>query len=222
MKYLLILSLFVSSFATAQDKVTVRHGDTLFLVSHTYITTPDSLWRCTFVFPDSVCAWVPYNRIVSTTKDSVQLNKFTTSTLPNTANFINNTALSPYAPGSRLNDSTAALRLWASGQFNSNAQVGISAASATTGTIAIPMTHRILTVVPTGAITFNASAGVPGQTVTFRVTTSGTTSFVITFGTNFKKAGTLATGTTSGRIFAVSFLWDGTQWLEIGRTAAQT
>lgn len=39
-------------------------------------------------------------------------------------------------------------------------------------------------------------------------------------GTNFRKAGTLATGTTSARFFSVTFIClDGTIWQEIARTA---
>lgn len=103
---------------------------------------------------------------------------------------------------------------------------GISAAaatSATTGTMTVNMTTSIVTITPTGACTFNASGGVAGQIVTFAVTTSGTTSFVLTFGTNFRKVGTLATGTVSARFFSVTFICiNGTTWQEIARTAAQT
>jgi hypothetical protein len=52
------------------------------------------------------------------------------------------------------------------------------------------------------------------------ILTSGTTSFTITFGTGFKPVGTLATGTTAARIFAISFISDGTNLYETGRTAA--
>lgn len=100
---------------------------------------------------------------------------------------------------------------------------GAAAAPATTGTMTINMTSSVITITPTGACTFNASGGVAGQIVTFSITTSGTTSFTLTFGTNFRKVGTLATGTTSARFFAVTFRCiDGTIWQEIGRTAAQT
>lgn len=100
---------------------------------------------------------------------------------------------------------------------------GSAATSATTGTITVPMTSSIITVTPTGNMTFNATGGVAGQIVTFSITTSGVTSFVLTFGTNFRKTGTLATGTTSARFFTVTFrCLDGTTWTEIGRTAAQT
>lgn len=103
------------------------------------------------------------------------------------------------------------------------ALTGTAATPATTGTMTVPMNTAIITITPTGACTFNASGGVAGQIVTFSITTSGTTSFVLTFGTNFRKVGTLATGTTNARFFAVTFRCiNGTIWQEISRTAAQT
>jgi hypothetical protein len=102
--------------------------------------------------------------------------------------------------------------------------LGSTAAPATTGTMTINMgTHRVITITPSGACTFNASGGTAGHEVTFAITTSGTTSRTLTWGTNFRKAGTLATGTTAARFFAVSFVCiDGTIWQETARTAVQT
>lgn len=106
------------------------------------------------------------------------------------------------------------------------AQGGISgaqAAPATTGTMTINMTASVITITPTGAVTFNASGGVAGEIVTFSITTSGTTSFILTWGSNFRKTGTLATGITSARFFTVSFVClDGTVWSEVSRTAVQS
>jgi len=102
---------------------------------------------------------------------------------------------------------------------------GNSAATpATTGTMTVNMTTDIITITPTGACTFNAVAGgVIGRKVTFVITTSGTTSYTLTWGTNYRKTGTLATGTTSARFFAVSFMYVATNiWQEIARTAVQT
>lgn len=98
-----------------------------------------------------------------------------------------------------------------------------AAAPATTGTMTVNMTSDIITITPTGACTFNASGGRTGRIITFSITTSGTTSFTLTWGTNFRKVGTLATGTTSARFFAVTFrCLNGTTWQEICRTAVQT
>lgn len=99
--------------------------------------------------------------------------------------------------------------------------IGASAAtSATTGTMTVNMTTEMITITPTNACTFNASGGVAGQRVTFIVTTSGVSSFTLTWGTNYRTVGTLATGTTTAKKFCVSFVYDGSLWLETGRTAA--
>lgn len=100
---------------------------------------------------------------------------------------------------------------------------GKAATSATTGTMTVSMTTRLVTITPTGDCTFNAgSGGLVGQRLTFLITTSGTTSRILTFGTSFHKTGTLATGTTSARFFTVTFISDGTIWWEQCRTAVQT
>lgn len=107
--------------------------------------------------------------------------------------------------------------------FANGGFTGSAATSATTGAMTVTMNTRLITITPTGACTFNASGGVTGQVITFLVTTSGVSSFVLTFGTNFRSVGTLATGTTSARFFSVSFICvNGTTWQEIGRTAVQT
>lgn len=136
-----------------------------------------------------------------------------TVTLPNNA--VNNAMLA----GS-IDASTKLINVlpYSSGGISASA-----ATSATTGVMTVNMTSSMITITPTGACTFNASGGVTGQRVTFLITTSGTTSFVLTFGTNFRKVGTLATGTTSARFFSVTFIClNGTTWQEIARTAAQT
>jgi hypothetical protein len=54
------------------------------------------------------------------------------------------------------------------------------------------------------------------------ILTSGTSSYTVTFGTGFKPTATLATGTSSGKIFVINFISDGTNLYEAGRTAAMT
>jgi hypothetical protein len=100
--------------------------------------------------------------------------------------------------------------------------MGIAATSATTGTISVAMDSAIKTITPTGACTFNATGGTVGQEVSFFITTAGVSSFVLTWGTNFRKTGTLTTGTTAARFFTVTFRFDGTVWWEIARTPVQT
>jgi hypothetical protein len=97
-----------------------------------------------------------------------------------------------------------------------------AATSVTTGTMTTNLTGLgVITITPTGDSTFNATGGYAGQYCSFVITTSGVTSFNLTFGTNFKSAGVLATGTSSGKVFSVSFVnTNGTSWVETSRTTA--
>jgi len=97
---------------------------------------------------------------------------------------------------------------------------GGTAIPATTGTVTMTMDGTIKNVTPTGAITFNATGAADGHSVTLIVTTSGTTTYNITFGTNFVTTGVLATGSVSAKRFAISFTCSGTTWYETGRTVA--
>lgn len=102
--------------------------------------------------------------------------------------------------------------------------VNAAATSATTGTMTTTMTsaaQTVFTITPTGNCTFNASGGVAGARMVFYITTSGTTSYTLTWGTNYKTTGTLATGTVSGAVFTVAFVCkNGTEWAETCRTTA--
>jgi hypothetical protein len=103
---------------------------------------------------------------------------------------------------------------------SANAPLVVAALSATTGTVSVDFsTCDIATVTPTGDITLNASAPL-AKTVSLRVTTSGTTSRTITFGTNFKSSGTLSTGTVTAKSFIVKFDGDGAAFFEFARSAA--
>ncbi len=84
-----------------------------------------------------------------------------------------------------------------------------------------PTKGGTFTLVPAQAETINA-ASVPtnSQRISIVITTSGTTSYVVTFGTNFKSTGTLTTGTVSGKVFVIDFVSDGTNFNEIARTVA--
>lgn len=98
---------------------------------------------------------------------------------------------------------------------------GTAATSATTGTMTVNMTTAQVTITPTGACTFNAGAGgTAGQRVHFVISTSGASSFVLTFGTNYRPNGTLATGTVTAKIFSLLFVSNGTSWIEQSRTTA--
>lgn len=92
----------------------------------------------------------------------------------------------------------------------------------TTGTVSLdPTLGNLFTCTPTAAITALNAASVPtGQLIYIVFTTSGTSSFVVTFNTNFKTTGTLATGTVSGKVFTMTFISDGTNFNETSRTTA--
>lgn len=64
------------------------------------------------------------------------------------------------------------------------------------------------------------AGAVAGRTYRLEVVTSGTSSYTLTFGANFKSTGTLATGTSDAKTFIVSFVFDGTNFVETGRTTA--
>lgn len=72
----------------------------------------------------------------------------------------------------------------------------------------------------TAARTLTTTVPAAGVGCSVVVVTSGTVSFVVTFGTGFKPVGTLATGTVAARAFVVNFISNGTILRESGRTAA--
>ncbi len=78
----------------------------------------------------------------------------------------------------------------------------------------------VFTLTPAQSETINASNISAGQRVAIVVTTSGTNSYDLTFGTGFKSTGALSTGATSGKVFTVSFVSDGTNLNEVARTTA--
>ncbi len=95
------------------------------------------------------------------------------------------------------------------------------ASGTTTGTFTTTLTNTsCFTITPTGDCTFNAAGGIAGQRCVFVVTTSGTTNWTLTFGSNFKTTGTLLTGILSGKVYAIEFVYDGTNWNETSRTIA--
>lgn len=75
-------------------------------------------------------------------------------------------------------------------------------------------------VTPTANATYTTTVPAAGKEVHLIVLTSGTTSRTITFGAGFKPVGTLATGTTSARVFVLAWISDGTSLYEVSRTAA--
>jgi hypothetical protein len=79
---------------------------------------------------------------------------------------------------------------------------------------------EVVRVTPTFNSPFSVSSAPLGARLTMIITTSGTTSYSVQFGSGFKSQGNLATGTVSGKVFVVSFIGDGTNMNEISRTTA--
>jgi hypothetical protein len=103
----------------------------------------------------------------------------------------------------------------------SRVAAGTSTALGATGTVSLdPTKGNLFTVTPTGDITLNAASAPIGAVVYVVVTTSGTSSFNITPTTNFKSTGALATGTSTGKVFTITFVGDGTNMNEVARTTA--
>lgn len=82
-------------------------------------------------------------------------------------------------------------------------------------------TAIIYTLTPAQTETINASNCATGVEKILQITTSGTTSFTLTFSTNFRSTGTLATGTTTAKVFNVRFMCNGTTAYEVSRTGAE-
>lgn len=96
-----------------------------------------------------------------------------------------------------------------------------SYATRTTGATAMALaTDNVVKVTPNATATYTTTVPAAGTRCSVIILTSGTTSYTITFGTGFRSTGTLATGTTTARLFVIDFISDGTNLLETGRTAA--
>jgi len=103
--------------------------------------------------------------------------------------------------------------------FKRIAQTVVPVTSAST--IALDTTlGGIFTLTPAHTATINAASVIAGREIALVITTSGTSSFTLTFGTNFKSTGTLATGTATGKVFVIRYVSDGTNWNETSRTTA--
>jgi len=90
------------------------------------------------------------------------------------------------------------------------------------GTACDYLYNRYVTHTPTGSHTLTTTVPRAGELRTLKILTSGVNTYTMTFGGGFKTTGTLATGSTSSRIFIVSFISDGTNLIETARTVAIT
>lgn len=94
-------------------------------------------------------------------------------------------------------------------ELTSGATVKINAAKAS-----------VFTLTPGEDMTISAVQGVSGQVLTLMVTTSGTSTYTLTFGDGFTSTGTLATGGTTAKVFTVTFVHNGSGFVEVSRTTA--
>lgn len=94
--------------------------------------------------------------------------------------------------------------------------------SAATISFAPAVSSSVFKLTPAHTATINGvkTGAISGRSYTFVFTTSGTTSYTLTFGTNFKSTATLATGTTTAKVFVLTFIYDGVNFNEVSRTAA--
>lgn len=83
-----------------------------------------------------------------------------------------------------------------------------------------PEVANVFTLTTSTNVTMTAASAPEGQLVNLLVTASGTSSRTITFSTNFKTTGTLATGTVDAKVFSLMFVGDGTNLNEVARTTA--
>ena len=93
----------------------------------------------------------------------------------------------------------------------------------TAGTLALAMgssSNVNVQVTPNATATFTSSVPAAGMRRTLLILTSGVTSYTMTFGAGFRSQGTLATGTTTARLFALEFISNGTTLVELTRTTA--
>ena len=96
---------------------------------------------------------------------------------------------------------------------------GVNALAA--GSLALGFaTKGVATVTPNATGSFSSPVPAAGTRCTLIVTTSGTTSFTMTFGANFLTTGALTTGTVTAKVFVLEFISNGTVLVESSRTVA--
>ncbi|WP_009964882.1 hypothetical protein [Verrucomicrobium spinosum] len=109
-------------------------------------------------------------------------------------------------------DGTGTVGLQSTATLAAAATVSFAPASSVSCYLLTPAQNETINAVKTGAV--------PGRSYFIRILTSGISSHTLTFGTNFKATGTLATGTADAKVFVVQFIYDGTNFNEVSRTAA--
>ena len=141
------------------------------------------------------------------------LGNITATGFISTASYL--TTAGTVTAGTGLVTTTGQIRSATATAITPNGTVSLNAALGQVFTYAVSNTVATETV--------NATNVTNTGSVVYFVVTANTSSCTITFGTGFKKTGTLVTGanTTAGR-FVVSFVSDGVNLCEVSRTALQS
>lgn len=82
--------------------------------------------------------------------------------------------------------------------------------------------QRAVEITPNSTRTFTTDIARAGEMRQVIIKTSGTTPYTLTFGTGFRSAGTLSTGSSTGKVFVLNFVSDGVKMIEVSRTGAIT
>jgi hypothetical protein len=131
------------------------------------------------------------------------------------------TAANHFAGNVAIGATTQTERLTVTGNIKATQQVAGGYTAHTAGTVAMALaTNAVVKVTPNATATFTTTVAPAGSRASVIIVTSGVTSYTITFGTGFLTTGTLATGTTTAKTFAIEFVSDGTTMIETGRTTA--
>lgn len=108
------------------------------------------------------------------------------------------------------------------GQVRSSTVIPLSAVTNTGSATINPVLGQVFTISTAAnaswAFTFNAASAAAGSRITIIIIASTASTTTFTFGTNMLSAGTLATASGA---FTISFISDGTNFYEVGRTGAQ-
>lgn len=113
-------------------------------------------------------------------------------------------------------------------RFNGTVWSGVAAAGQAATAVAAGSTPAIdssladiFTWTPTVDSTITITPQITGQRLSLIVTHDTTVNApTLTFGTGFKTTGTLATATVPSKVFALTFVSDGTSYTELSRTTA--
>jgi hypothetical protein len=169
----------------------------------------------TFTGPNDPITYTKLNLIGQPTVAAVSTNDVTTSTIANLAVTTAKIADDAVTTAKIADDAVTTDQIASANTYDAATLSG-----GTTITQATDGNCRRIACTSSTAATINA-ATVPraGYILRISFTTDGTGGNVITFGTNFKTTGTY-TLTGTSKYFQITFLSDGTNLLEISRTAA--